>query len=102
MANITTTEVSLASLIEVGHEISFDEDEGLQIASLIFVLGEDDPEEVKVSVAELVDDVVDLCKMDNDYKYLYCLAHEMVRFGEIIRDTATRMEDACLTESMFD
>lgn len=102
MTNINTTEVSLASFIEVGHEISFDEDVGLQIVSLIFAPGDDDPEEVKVPVAELVDDVVDLCKMDHDYSYLYCVAHELTRFGEILRDTASRMEDAYLAEDMFD
>lgn len=102
MTNINTTEVSLASFIEVGHEISFDEDEGLQIVSLIFAPGDDDPEEVKASFAELVDDVVDLCKMDHDYNYLYCVAHEFTRFGDILRDIAARMEDAHIAEDLFD
>lgn len=102
MNNITTTEVSLASFIEIGHELTFDEDAGLQVVSLVFAPGDDDPEEVKVSFAELVDDVVDLCKMDLDYQYLYCMAHEMRRFGEILSDVAGNLEDTYVTEDMFD
>lgn len=102
MNNIATTEVSLSSFIEVGHELAFDEDVGLEVVSLIFAPGDDDPEEVRVSVAELVDDAVDLSKMDHDYSFLYCLAHEFNRFGEVLRETAARMEDASMSESLFD
>jgi len=89
--------------IELDHALSldFDDDEGIVITTFLAQNKDDEGAEVDTPLSLLIDEVIDLFQFDADFQSLYCIAHELDRLTEKVRDTAQRMEDTTLVEDLF-
>jgi hypothetical protein len=84
--------INLGFSIELEQQLDFDDD-GLVLQTFVGEESEDDPAEVITPVDELIQDVIHQGKLSNDYRYLYCIAHELSRYSELSREAAMIMED---------
>jgi len=86
--------IEVVSDLELEFELDFDDDEGLVVSTAAFQFGDENEQEVLVSVDELVDDCVVSHKEVGDYAGLYSIAHELNRHSEKAREAALLMEDS--------
>ena len=84
----------MAEYIDVS--LQWDEIDGLHLA-----LNDGDSEEV-LKLDDLVEEAIDEHRTDGDYRHLYCLAHDLNRLQEIIREAAQMMEDDVATRYGMD
>jgi hypothetical protein len=89
--------------VEVDHALSleFDDSEGVVISTYISIPGDDEPNEVDTPFERLIEECLELYKFDSDYQKLYCVAHELARFSEKLREIAQAVEDSTLVEDLF-
>lgn len=82
--------------------LDFNEEHGVVFTAYILGYGDDEPQEVETQLNRLIDETVELNKFDGDYQQLYCIAHELDRYAERLRDVAGQMEDSTQIEDLFD
>lgn len=89
--------------LEVDHALSleFDDSDGVVISTYVSIPGDDEPNEVDTPFERLIEECLELHKFDSDYQKLYCVAHELTRFAEKLREAAQSVEDATLVGDMF-
>lgn len=87
-------EVTLGFQVEFDHYLDFDENEGMILQYFVGEVQAEDPVEFKLTMNELVDDVILEGKQDPElgYQYLYNLAHEFSRYSELAREAASILE----------
>jgi len=74
---------------ELEQYLDWDEDEGL-----VMVTSSDEyDDEVIAPVDELVEEIIQQGRDTGDYRFLYCVAHELNRNEELVRRAAEMMED---------
>lgn len=100
--NTPQHELEFDVVVDFSQVIGFSQDEGLVIESSFLSFGEDEPHKVSVSFESLVNSAIELGKISEDYKHVYCLAHELERNAQALRDVAQRIEDTRLVSDMFD
>jgi len=93
--------IEIANQVDVSNSLSFDPDTGLVVDCLIHPLGDDDPLHEQYQFESMVDETIELGKYSEDYQNLYCVAHELNRHSERVRDCANLLEDANLVDDMF-
>jgi hypothetical protein len=89
--NELAAELGLSELEEFDDlEISmhWDEDDALHLAII-----DDNGDERIVPLDELVDEVITNGQVEGDFRNLYCVAHELDRYQEKIREAAQLMEE---------
>jgi len=69
--------------------LDWDEDEGLILVTAF----EGAEDEVIAPVDELVEEIIEQGRDTGDYRFLYCVAHELNRNEELVRRAAELMED---------
>jgi len=74
---------------ELEQYLDWDEDEGLILVTAF----EEVEDEVIAPVDELVEDIIQQGRDTGDYRFLYCVAHELNRGEELVRRAAEMMED---------
>ena len=100
--NTPQHELEFDVLVDFSQVIEFSQDEGLVIESSFLSFGENEPHKVIISFEKLVNNSIELGKISEDYKHVYCMAHELERNAEKLRDVAQRIEDTRLVGDMFD
>ena len=80
--------------IYLQNDFEVDEDGVSYLLSSVYIGDDDEPQEIRV----LLDDVIDaLCEDFGDvdgYQHLYVVAHELSRSAEILREKAGLIEDS--------
>ena len=76
------------------NEFEVDEHGNSFIVNLVYVGEDDDPCEVRVNIAEVIEEMVDEYGDTDGYQYLYLVAHELSRYAETLREKAAYIEDS--------
>jgi hypothetical protein len=69
--------------------LDWDEDEGL----ILVTSSEEADDEFIAPIDELVEEIIQQGRDAGDYRYLYCVAHELNRNESLVRRAAEMMED---------
>lgn len=69
-------------------EMHWSEDEQLHLR-----ISDSDGGETIIPVDELIEEVIDTGRVDGDFRTLYCVAHELGRYQEQVREAAQLMEE---------
>tara|TARA_R100000935_G_C2781988_1_gene142100 strand:- start:494 stop:832 length:339 start_codon:yes stop_codon:yes gene_type:complete len=93
--------IEIVSEVDLSQSLDFDPDSGLVVNCFVHPLGDDLAVHEQYSFETLVDDTIELNTVNEDYQSLYCVAHELTRHSEKLRDCANRLEDANLVEDIF-
>jgi hypothetical protein len=101
---VISEHTSLIFDIELDYSLSLDftDDHGVVFTAFIAGYGDDEPQEVETRLERLIDETIELNKFDGDYQQLYCIAHELDRCSERLREVAGQMEDSTQIEDLFD
>lgn len=76
------------------NEFEVDRNGDSHIVNIIYVGEEDDPVEVRVSLEEIIDDMISEYANPDGYQHLYMVAHELSRYAEELREKASYIEDS--------
>lgn len=89
--------------LEIEHSLSLDfvDDEGVVITTYVSLYQDDDPQEVDTPLEIILDETLSLCKFSADYQRLYCVAHELERHAEKLREVAQQIEDGNMIQDLF-
>jgi len=89
--------------IDFNHDVEVDDDGISYLISNVYVGGEEEPQEIRVPMDEVVES---LCEHYGDvagYQHLYVAAHEFSRAAEALREKAGLIEDSVSAVSdLFD
>ncbi len=70
------------------------------IVTEVFVGDDDEGVSARTQLEDTLESLLDYYADIHGYKNLYCIAHELSRFAEILRERASRIEDS--TEAVAD
>lgn len=76
------------------NEFEVDENGNSNIVNVIYVGEDDDPVEIRVDMADVVEEMVEEYGDLDGYQYLYMIAHELARHAETLREKASYIEDS--------
>lgn len=76
------------------NEFEVDENGNSNIVNVIYVGEDDDPVEIRVDMADVVEEMVEEYGDLDGYQYLYMIAHELSRHAETLREKASYIEDS--------
>lgn len=82
--------------------LEFSDNNGAVFTSYILGYGDDEPTEVETRLERLIDESIEVNKFEGNYNQLHCLAHELDRCSERLRQTANHLEDSTQIEDLFD
>ena len=91
--------------VPVSLELDIDvDDHGVSyLVGNIFVADDDDAQEVRVEVEQIVESLCDFYGDVEGYQHLYVVAHELSRMSELLRERASMIEDSALAvNDLFD
>lgn len=76
------------------NEFEVDRNGDSHIVNIIYVGEEDDPVEVRVELADVIDEMLSEYADADGYQHLYMVAHELSRHAEELREKASYIEDS--------
>lgn len=88
--------------IDIEQELRFDSDTGLVLDILLTHPSNDLPFKNTMEFSSLVDAAEETGRLELDYADLYCIAHELTRYGEQLRGVAQAMEEGRLLEERYE
>jgi len=100
---VNTQHDTLEFNLELEHSLSldFEDDEGVIITTYVALYPDDFAQEVDTPLGTILEETLSLCKFDSDYKRLYCVAHELQRHAEKLREVAQQIEDGNMIQDLF-
>ena len=91
---LETNTISLSVRVDTVQDLIFDPEEGLNIEFSVSGEGDDTDAIITVSLEHLVEELSDELRDAQDSSFLHCVAHELNRLSEIIRERALYMEES--------
>lgn len=88
-------QADLSVSIYCTNEIEVDDNGDSYIVNVIYVGDEEEnPLEVRVDLADVIDEMIQEYGDTEGYQFLYMVAHELSRYSEILREKASYIEDS--------
>ena len=88
--------------IYLQHDFEVDPDGISYLLSSIFISDEDEPEEIRVLLDDVIDGICEDYGDVNGYQHLYMVAHELSRSAEVLREKAGLIDDSvCAVNDLF-
>ena len=101
MMNTDFETVTLELDVDHALSIDFDDEEGVVIRATISLYGEEEAKNKDVSMSIVLDDCLKTHTVTQDYRKLYCIAHELQRYAIKLRELAQQIEDDTQIEDLF-
>lgn len=88
--------------IYLQHDFEVDPDGISYLLSSVFISDEDDLQEIRVLLDDVIDGICEHYGDVNGYQHLYMVAHELSRSAEVLREKAALIEDSvCAVNDLF-
>ena len=88
--------------IYLQHDFEVDPDGISYLFSSVFISDEDEPEEIRVLLDDVIDGICEDYGDVNGYQHLYMVAHELSRSAEVLREKAGLIDDSvCAVNDLF-
>lgn len=88
--------------IYLQHDFEVDPDGISYLLSSVFISDEDDSQEIRVLLDDVIDGICEHYGDVNGYQHLYMVAHELSRSAEVLREKAALIEDSvCAVNDLF-
>lgn len=76
------------------NEFEVDRNGNGYIVNVIYVGEDDDPVEIRVGLADVIEELIDDYSDPDGYQHMYMVAHELARHAEWLRERASYIEDS--------
>ena len=97
------TDASILVPIYLDFDIDVDDHGVSYFVGSLFVADDDEAQEVRVEVEQIVESLCDFHGDIEGYQHLYVVAHELTRMAEMLRERAGMIEDSVVaTNDLFD
>jgi hypothetical protein len=97
------TDASILVPIYLDFDIDVDDHGVSYFVGSLFVSDDDEAQEVRVEVEQVVESLCDFYGDIEGYQHLYVVAHELTRMAEMLRERAGMIEDSVVaTNDLFD
>ena len=88
--------------IYLQHDFEVDPDGISHLLSSVFISDEDEPEEIRVLLDDVIDGICEDYGDVNGYQHLYMVAHELSRSAEVLREKAGLIDNSvCAVNDLF-
>ena len=97
------TDASILVPIYLDFDIDVDDHGVSYFVGSLFVADEDEAQEVRVEVEQIIESLCDFYGDIEGYQHLYVVAHELTRMAEMLRERAGMIEDSVVAvNDLFD
>ena len=97
------TDASILVPIYLDFDIDVDDHGVSYFVGSLFVADDDEAQEVRVEVEQIVESLCDFYGDVEGYQHLYVVAHELTRMSEMLRERAGMIEDSVVAvNDLFD
>ena len=97
------TDASIRVPISLDFDIDVDDHGVSYIVGSLFVADDEDAQEIRVEVEQIVESLCDFYGDIEGYQHLYIVAHELTRMAEMLRERAGMIEDSVVAvNDLFD
>lgn len=97
------TGASLQVHLELNNDIMVDDDGVSYLISNIYISDDDEAQEFRVPLDDMIEGLCDYYGDIEGYQHLYVVAHELSRAAEVLREKASVIEDSVIVvHGLFD